>query len=195
MLLCASAGGYYGDSGQEPVDEDSGQGNGFLADVCKQWEAACAPACDAGLRVVNMRFSMVLARSGGALKRMLLPFQLGLGGRIGNGKQYWSWIALEDVVAAIEFLLTHDELAGPVNMTSPHPTTNREFTKALARALHRPAALPMPAIAARLAFGRMANEIILASARVQPTRLLKRDFQFRLPHLECALQYILRRPR
>lgn len=194
VLLCASAAGYYGDSGQAPVDEDNGQGDGFLADVCRQWEAACAPACDAGLRVVNMRFSMVLARSGGALKRMLLPFRLGLGGRIGDGKQYWSWIALEDVVAAIEFLLTHDELAGPVNMTSPHPATNREFTKALARAVHRPAVLPMPAVAARLAFGQMADGLLLASTRAQPARLLASGFEFHFPQLYEAFCHILRTP-
>ena len=193
VLLCASASGVYGDRGEQTLAEDSAPGDGFLAEVCQQWEAACQPAVAAGIRVVHLRFAMVLSPTGGALKPMLRPFRLGLGGRIGNGRQYWSWIALDDAVAAIEFALACDDMAGPVNVASPCPVTNRQFTAALGRALHRPTLFPLPASIARLAFGRMADDLLLASVRVTPARLLASSFVFQRPQLDDALKHLLKR--
>jgi len=183
-LLSASAVGYYGDRGEEVLTEES---KGFLASVCQDWEAACRPAADAGIRVVNLRFAMVLHPSGGALKRMLPAFRLCLGGRLDGGRQFLSWVARQDAAAAVAWALKRESLSGPVNVTSPHPVTNREFTAALGHALGRPAVLPVPAFVLRLVFGRMADETLLASQRVMPDRLSASGFSFRQPDLEPAL--------
>ncbi len=190
-LLCASATGWYGDRGDEIVTEQSGRGEGFLADVCGDREAAAASAAEAGIRVVSMRFGVVLSRAGGALAKMLPPFRLGLGGRIGNGRQYMPWVSLADTVAAVCHLLAADHISGPVNVVAPNPVTNRAFTKALGRTLHRPTILPLPAPAARLLFGRMAREILLSGARVHPERLLADGFCFQHSDLDAALHAIL----
>jgi hypothetical protein len=191
VLVSASAVGFYGDRGCKVLTENSPPGTGFLADVCREWEEATAPAAGAGIRVVNLRIGMVLARSGGALAAMLLPFRMGLGGPIGDGRQYVSWVSLDDVVGAILHTLTLATIAGPVNATAPHPVTNGEFTRTLAHVLHRPALLRAPAFAARLAFGEMADALLLASARVEPQRLLETGYTFRHPELERALRAIL----
>ena len=190
-LISASAIGYYGNRGDTPVDETSPPGAGFLAEVCQQWEAATAPARDAGIRVVNLRIGFVLARHGGGLPQMLTPFKLGLGGVIGSGKQYMSWIALDDLVRAIQFNLSAANLKGPVNATSPNPVTNREFTKTLGRVLGRPTIFPVPAFAARLAFGEMADDMLIGGARVEPRALQSAGFEFAYPTLELALRHIL----
>lgn len=194
VLVCASAIGYYGDRGPAELEESSAPGEGFLPEVCLQWERACEPARSAGIRTVNTRIGVVLSPEGGALKTMLTPFKLGAGGVMGSGRQYLSWIALDDVVAAIQFVLANNSVSGPVNLVSPHPVTNREFTKALGRVLHRPAVFPMPAFAARLAFGEMADELLLSSTRVSPKILLDKGFEFRFPELEKALRHLLTSP-
>jgi len=192
-LVCASAIGFYGDQGDSWLDENSPQGQGFLAQVCAEWEAACAPAREAGVRVVNMRFGIVLSTEGGALAKMLPLFRWGLGGRLGSGDQYMSWIGLDDVVGALQHALANTTLDGPVNTVAPNPVTNREFTGTLAKALGRPALLPAPKFGLRMALGReMANEMLLASARVKPARLLESDFGFKSPKLEQALQVSLK---
>lgn len=191
VLVCASAIGIYGDRGDEWLDEQSPPGQGFLADVCQQWEAAAQPAREAGIRVVNLRFGVILSPRGGALAKMLLPFRLGGGGVIGSGQQYWSWIALDDAVGAIHHAIVNDSLSGPVNVVAPQTVTNQEFTKTLGRVLHRPTIVPMPAFAARLALGEMANELLLASQRVRPSRLEETRYTFRHPQLEGALRAIL----
>jgi len=186
-LLVASATGIYGDRGEEVVDEDSPPGSGILAQLCKEWEASAEPARAAGLRVVSMRFSVVLSREGGALAKMLPLFRVGLGGTLGSGRQWMSWIGLSDLVAAVIFMLDTPTLNGPVNVSSPGPVTNAVFTRALARQLHRPALLPAPAFALRLAFGQMADEALLAGACVAPRKLLDAGFRFRRPTIEEAL--------
>jgi len=191
VLVSASAIGYYGDRGDEVLTEDSRPGSGFLADLCREWESATEPAREKGIRVVLMRFGVILSPDGGALAKMLTPFRLGGGGRLGSGKQYMSWIAIDDAAGLIAFSLTHDSLAGPVNAVSPNPVTNREFTKTLGRVLRRPTVLPMPAAAARLAFGEMADEALLCSERVQPTRALDAGYEFRFSHVEAALRHLL----
>jgi uncharacterized protein len=191
VLLSASAVGYYGDRGDEIADESSSPGSGFLADVCCEWEAATRSARDAGIRVVNLRFGVVLSTQGGALAQMLTPFRLGAGGAIGSGRQYLSWIEIDDLVSAIVFVLRTAALAGPVNAVAPQPVTNREFTKTLGRVLGRPTVLPMPAFAARLAFGEMADEMLLSSIRVDPRALLAAGFKFKFPDLESALRRLL----
>jgi hypothetical protein len=193
VLLSASAIGYYGDRGAEPLWEQSIAGEGFLADVCRAWEDATQPAVEKGIRVALLRLGIVLSPSGGALARMLLPFKLGIGGIIGNGKQYMSWITLDDVVGAIHHTLMNDTLRGSVNVVAPYPVTNREFTKTLGRVLGRPTIFPMPAFAARLAFGEMADALLLASARVEPKRLLATNYTFRHAELEEALRHIVGR--
>jgi len=193
VLVCASASGYYGDRGDEALDESSAAGTGFLAEVCQAWEAAAEPARERGIRVVHLRLGIVLTRPGGALARMLPAFRLGLGGRLGTGRQYWSWIAMEDLLRVIELVLTDAGLKGAVNAVSPEAATNARFTETLARALHRPAFLPVPVPAVKLLFGAMGREALLASARVQPARLLERDFTFRLPGLDAALNSALSR--
>jgi hypothetical protein len=188
-FLVASAIGIYGDRGDEVLDESSSLGAGFLADVCREWEAATEPASRAGIRVVHLRFGVVLAH-GGALAPMLPVFRLGLGGKLGSGRQWMSWITLDDAVSAVSFLLASD-LSGPVNLCAPAAVTNATFTKTLAAALHRPAFLTVPAVALRAALGRMADEALLASARVHPTRLMSAGFPFLHPQLEQALASIL----
>lgn len=185
-LVCASGIGYYGDRGDEELTERSGQGAGFAAEVAAVWEAAAEPARAAGIRVVQLRQGIVLARGGGALQRLLTPFRLGLGGRVGSGRQWWSWISLADVVRAYEHALAGD-LEGPVNATAPAPATNAELTKALGRALGRPTLLPLPAFAVKLAFGQMGEELLLGSQRALPERLLASGFAFTTPDLDDAL--------
>ena len=192
VLVCASAIGYYGDRGDEILREDSASGSGFLPDVCREWEAACQPAAAKSIRVVNLRIGIVLSQAGGALAKMLTPFKLGAGGVIGSGRQYMSWIALDDVASAIHHALTHDSLCGPVNAVAPNPVTNRDFTRTLGRVLSRPTLFPMPAFVARLALGEMADALLLASARVVPARLLESGFVFRYPDLVGALRHLLR---
>ncbi len=195
VLVCASAIGYYGDRGAEELREGSGPGTGFLAEVCRAWEAATEPAARRGIRVVNTRFGIVLSAAGGPLAAMLVPFRLGLGGRIGSGAQYMSWIALADAAAALAHVLDSERLAGPVNLVAPGPVTNREFTATLGRVLGRPTLFPVPAFAARLALGEMAEELLLVSERGVPERLLAAGFAFRYPGLEAALRSALDRPR
>jgi uncharacterized protein (TIGR01777 family) len=191
VLVSASAVGFYGDRGEEVLREESSSGSGFLAEVCRQWEAATAPAAQVGIRVVHLRFGMILSAKGGALQKLLLPFRFGLGGRLGSGRQFMSWVALDDIVGAIHHALTTEELQGPVNAVSPTAVRNAEFTRTLGRVLRRPAVFPLPAFAARLAFGQMADELLLASQRVEPARLLASSYQFRFPELEAALKHLL----
>jgi uncharacterized protein (TIGR01777 family) len=192
VLVSASATGYYGNRGDEEVDELAPSGNGFLAEVCREWEAAAQPAHDAGIRLVKLRIGPVLSPQGGALAKMLPPFKLGLGGVIGSGRQYFSWIALDDLVSAISFALESESLVGPVNAVAPGAVTNREFTKTLGRVLGRPTIFPMPAFAARLAFGEMADEMLLGGVRVAPHELTAAKFKFAHPNLEPALRHLLR---
>jgi uncharacterized protein len=191
-MVCASAIGFYGDRSDQRLDEDSPPGSGFLADTCREWEAAAKPAADRGIRVVHLRTGLVLASQGGALAKMLTPFRLGIAGIIGNGQQYMSWISLDDLVAVISFALSNETLRGPVNAVAPNSVTNHEFTKTLGRVLRRPTIFPMPAFAARLAFGEMADGLLLASARVEPKRLIDAGFRFRFPELEAALVHAVR---
>ena len=192
IIVSASAVGVYGDRGEELVDETSEPGNGFLADVCQQWEGATASAVDAGIRVANVRFGVVLSTAGGALKKMLLPFRMGLGGVIGGGKQYMSWVSIDDVVGMIQYVIGNDSMRGPVNLVSPHAVSNHEFTKTLGRVLHRPTIFPMPAFAARLAFGEMANELLLSSTRAVPKKLMNSGYKFRHPELGEAFEHLLK---
>ena len=191
-FVCASAVGFYGDRGDEPLTEDSPAGSGFLAHVCRAWEDATAPARDAGIRVVNLRIGIVLSPSGGALAKLLVPFRLGLGGSLGDGRHYMSWISLEDAVGAIHHALTQTEVEGPVNVTAPHPVTNAEFSKTLARVLSRPAIFPVPKAAARLVFGKdQTEEMLFVGANVLPAKLQASGFDFRHPELEGALRALL----
>jgi uncharacterized protein len=192
-LICASAIGYYGDRGDEVLDERFAAGEGFLADLCKDWEALTESVRPRGIRVVNVRFGVVLSPAGGALAKMLTPFKLGGGGVIGSGNQYLSWIAIDDVVGAIHHAITTESLNGPVNVVAPNPVTNRAFTKTLGRVLRRPTIVPMPAFLSRLAFGEMADELLLASTRVVPHRLEETGYKFRHPDLEAALRHVLGR--
>ena len=192
VLLCASAVGIYGDRGDEELTEQSPPGTGFLADTCRRWEAATRKAEEAGIRVVHLRFGVVLDRRGGALAKMLPPFRFGLGGRLGSGRQWMSWISLRDVVRAALFLMEHDDLAGCFNLTAPNPVTNRTFTNALGHALHRPAILPVPEFALRAAFGAMADEGLLASCRALPSRLQQAGFIFEHHDIETTLPALLR---
>jgi uncharacterized protein (TIGR01777 family) len=191
VLVSASAIGYYGDRGDQVVNEETSAGSLFLSEVVTAWEAATEPAARSGIRVVNLRMGFVLSQAGGGLATMLLPFKLGVGGRVGSGRQYLSWIAIEDVVGAISHAILSDSLHGPVNAVAPHPVTNREFTKTLGRVLWRPTVFPLPAFAARLVFGEMADNLLLASTRVEPARLLATGYQFRFPQLEAALRHVL----
>jgi uncharacterized protein len=195
VLLCASAIGYYGDRGETTLREESPPGTGFLAEVCQVWEAATTPAVQRGIRVVRLRFGMVLSPAGGALAKMLTPFRLGLGGVVGTGKQYMSWIALDDVLGAIHHALSTEALQGPVNVVAPQAVTNREFTTTLGKVLRRPTRLPLPAFAARLLFGEMADALLLASTRVAPVRLVAAGYTFRYPELEAALRHLLGLPQ
>jgi uncharacterized protein len=192
VFLCASAIGYYGNRGDEVLREDSPPGSDFLSMVCEQWEGATKASADGGIRTVNTRFGVILSRDGGALPKMLPAFRMGAGGRIGDGRQWWSWIHIADVVGALLHALDMESLNGPVNVVAPAPVTNAEFTKVLASVLHRPAVFPMPAFAARLAFGEMAEGLLLASQRVQPAKLLMSNYAFQYSQLEMALSDILR---
>jgi uncharacterized protein (TIGR01777 family) len=193
VMVCASAVGFYGDRGDEVMTEDSSPGSGFLAEVCRDWEAATEAASRSGIRLTNLRIGMVLSFPGGALEKMLPPFKMGLGGKIGSGEQYMSWIELSDLVAVISHALSDSSLTGPVNAVSPGAVTNLEFTKTLGRVLGRPTVFPMPAFAARLAFGEMADELILASTRAKPAKLLSSGFSFRFSDLEDALRVLLKK--
>lgn len=186
VLIAASATGFYGSRGDEILDEGSSSGGGFLADVCRAWEAATDPASQAGIRVANLRFGVVLDRDGGALAKMLPIFRLALGGKVGDGKQWMSWVALEDCVRMIRYAIDH-QVSGAINAVAPEPVRNRDFTSALGRALHRPTILPVPAAALRLAFGQMADETLLASVRVLPRRLADAGFAFRHTTIEEGL--------
>jgi uncharacterized protein len=194
VLVCASATGFYGDRGDEVLDEQSGPGTGFLPEVCRAWEAAADPARLRGIRVVHLRIGIVLARHGGALAKMLPLFRLGLGGRLGDGRQYWSWITLEDLLRVAEWTLGDDSVSGAVNAVSPGTATNADFTRALARAMRRPALLPVPAAAVKLVFGGMGREALLGSAKVRPARLLESGFAFRFPQLDSAFEHVLNQP-
>ncbi|HEY7679638.1 MAG TPA: TIGR01777 family oxidoreductase [Terriglobia bacterium] len=191
VLVNGSAIGYYGDRGDELLREESAPGSGFLADVCREWEASTEPASRRGIRVVHLRTGIVLSTKGGALAKMLLPFRLGAGGKIGSGKQYMSWIAIDDHTAAIQHLIENGAMQGPVNAVAPNPVTNLEFTKTLGRVLSRPTFAPLPAFVVRLAFGQMGEELLLASQRVEPARLRSSGFSFRFPDLETALRQVL----
>jgi len=193
LLITASAIGYYGDRGDEILREDSSPGNGFLPEVCREWEAAAEPATKAGIRVAQMRFGLVLSASGGALQKMLLPFRMGVGGNMGNGRQWWSWVDIDDLIGAIEHVIKTDTLRGPVNVVAPHPVRNAEFTETLASVLSRPAIFPMPAFAARLVFGQMADELLLASQRVEPAKLMASGFVFQKADLRKTLEDILKK--
>lgn len=190
-FLCASATGIYGDRGDEALDEHSDSGGGFLAGVCREWEKATEPAVAAGVRTVFLRFGPILAREGGMLSKLLTPFKMGMGGKVGSGKQYISWVAIDDVLAAIKLALKDESFRGPLNIVSPKPVTNEVFTKTLGHVLNRPTALAMPAFAVRLAFGEMADEMLLASQRVIPKRLNDAGFEFQYPELEGAFRRYL----
>jgi hypothetical protein len=187
VFVCMSAVGYYGNRGDEILTEPSPPGNDFMAQLCTAWEKAAEPLAGKGVRVVNLRAGLVLSAQGGALKKMLLPFKLGLGGRLGSGDQYWSWITLDDFLAAVEFILTHDRMVGPVNMVAPNPVTNSEFASTLAGAVHRPAIFPVPAFVLRTVFGEMADALFFASQRVRADNLITAGFRFRDPDLAAAL--------
>ena len=191
VFVCASATGIYGDRDDETLDEQSESGGGFLAGVCREWEKATEPAIKAGVRVVNLRFGPILSREGGMLAKLLTPFKMGMGGKVGSGKQYISWVAIEDAIQAIKLAIEDASIHGPLNIVSPNPVTNEEFTKTLGHVLNRPTALAMPAFAARLAFGEMADEMLLASQRVIPKKLLGAGFCFRFPELEPTLKQLL----
>ncbi len=191
VLVAASAIGFYGDRGDAVMREDALCGKGYLVEVCRAWEEATEPARAAGIRTVNMRIGVVLSTAGGALAKMLTPFKLGLGGVIGDGRQFMSWIALDDLTHAIHFLLTTESLSGPVNLVAPGAVSNREFTKTLGKVLGRPTLFPMPAFAARLAFGEMADELLLSSTRVEPARISEAGFSFEYPTLEAALRHAI----
>ena len=191
VLVSASAIGLYGDRGGEELTEESPAGSGFLSEVCREWEAATEAAEGKGIRVVHARLGIVLSRDGGALAKMLTPFRLGAGGNIGNGRQYMSWITLDDTAAAIGHLLAAEAASGPVNVVAPAPVTNGEFTRNLGRVLRRPTLFPMPGFAARLAFGEMADALLLASTRVKPARLMASGYAFRHGSLEEGLRHVL----
>lgn len=191
VLVSASAIGLYGDRGTEVLDEKSAPGKGFLADVCREWEAATQAAEQKGIRTVHCRFGMILSPRGGGLAKMLTPFKMGVGGVLGSGKQIVSWIALDDVIGALQHAIANSGIVGPLNVTAPRPVTNAEFTKTLGRVLGRPTIMPMPAFAARLAFGEMADELLLSSTHAAPQVLQATGYTFRFPELESALRHLL----
>jgi uncharacterized protein (TIGR01777 family) len=191
VFLSASAIGYYGNRGDELLNEESAPGKDFLAGVCTEWEAATRPAMEKGIRTVCTRFGIILDPNEGALAKMLPPFRMGVGGRIGDGKQWMSWIALDDVVNGLKFLIEDASVNGPVNFVAPRPVTNAEFTKTLGRVLGRPTIFPIPAFGVRLAFGEMADALLLSSQRVEPSILEKKGFKFTWPTLEPALKHLI----
>jgi uncharacterized protein len=188
VFLCASAIGYYGNRGDEILTEASASGTDFLSEVCRQWEAEAMQAQGHGNRTACLRFGVILSIRGGALKRMLPPFKLGVGGRLGDGRQWMSWVALDDVVGSIRFMIENESLSGPLNIVSPRPVQNAEFTRLLASILHRPAIFPAPAFALRLALGELADALLLSSQRVEPERLSAAGYPFRFNHVEPALR-------
>ena len=188
IFLCSSAIGYYGNRGDEALTEESAPGTGFLAEVCQEWEAATHPAAEAGIRTVAIRTGVVLSREGGALAKMLPPFKMGVGGKIGDGRQWMSWIDVQDLVGAIHHILKSDLLYGPVNMVAPRPVTNAEFTQTLASVLSRPAVFAVPAFAVKLLFGEMGETVLLGSQRVEPTQLVSSGYPFRFRDLRASLQ-------
>jgi hypothetical protein len=190
VFLCASAVGFYGDRADEVLTEDSPAGHGFLPEVCREWEVAADAAVDLGIRVVHLRFGVILARDGGALAKMIPMFRLGLGGNLGSGRQWMSWIALPTLVEIVEFCMNQHRVQGPVNVVA-NPVTNAEFTLALAHQLHRLAVLPAPRVALRIAFGEMADAALLSSTRAIPAKLLQAGFVFKLPTLQDAFQLLL----
>ncbi len=192
-FVSASAVGAYGSRGAEVITEQAGLGAGFLADVCRAWEASAVPVSEAGVRVVNARFGIVLSAAGGALATMLPAFKAGLGARLGDGSQYWAWIALDDLLAALEWAVSDDGLSGPVNMTAPEPVTNAAFTRTLAHVVRRPAVLAAPGFVLRHGLGGMGEEMFLASQRVEPARLIERGFRFAYPSAKAALRFELGR--
>ena len=191
VLVAASAVGYYGDRGGEVLTEASPPGEGFLAEVTQAWEGAADPARRRGIRVVHLRTGLVLAKAGGVLGKMLTPFRLALGGRLGSGTQYWSWIAIDDVVAIVRYTLETSGLSGPINVTAPTPVTNREFSASLARVLRRPAVVPVPRAVLRLVFGAAADGAVLVGCRALPSKLLALGYRFQFPDLEPALRHIV----
>lgn len=191
-FICASAIGYYGNRGDEILTEASAPGDDFLAEVCVEWEQATALAVAKGIRVVNARFGVILDLNGGALKKMLPPFRLGLGGKIGSGKQWMSWIALDDVISGLNYALNNDSVRGPINFVAPNPVTNAEFTKTLGKALSRPTLLPIPAFGVRLAFGEMGEALLLGGQRVAPKALLHAGYNFEYSTLESALRHLVK---
>jgi uncharacterized protein len=193
VFISASAIGFYGNRGDEILREDSPSGQGFAAEICRQWEAAAQPAAQAGIRTAQMRIGVVMSADGGALPEMLTPFRLGLGGKLGDGRQWWAWVSVRDVVGAILHVLNHESLSGPVNTVAPNPVTNADFTRILASVLHRPAIFPMPAFVVRLIFGEMGEELFLGSQRVEPAKLAASEYQFQHPDLKTALKDILGR--
>lgn len=194
VLACASGADYYGDRGDEVLTEDSGPGTSFLAQVCVDWEAAADPAREAGVRVAHLRTGLVLARQAVALKRLLLLFRVGLGGRFGSGRQYWPWIALDDVVGLYRATMGDEPLQGPVNAVAPEPVTNAEFTRALARVLRRPAVVPVPRFGPKLVLGELADTLLFHSKRALPERALAHGYDFAHPHIEQALHHVLAAP-
>ena len=192
VFVCSSAIGYYGNRGDEVLREESAAGEGFLAEVCREWETATKPAIDAGIRTAQIRTGVVLSPKGGALGKMLTPFKLGLGGRIGDGRQWMSWIDIQDMIGAIHHILKTDLLQGPVNMVAPKPVTNAEFTQTLASVLSRPAIFPVPAFAVKVAFGEMGESVLLAGQRVEPARLVASGYPFRYSELRASLENTLK---
>jgi len=190
-FISASAIGFYGNRGDELLTEKSAPGEGFLPEVCVAWEKATGQAEAKGIRTIHTRFGIILDEKGGALERMLTPFRMGVGGKVGNGNQWMSWIALDDVIGALKFLIGEPGSDGPVNFTAPNPVTNADFTEALGNVLSRPTLFSVPAFAARLAFGEMADELLLSSAKVEPERLKEGGYQFKHPELSSALKAIL----
>jgi uncharacterized protein len=191
VLLTASAMGYYGDRADELLRESSSPGSGFLAEVCREWETAAQPAGDAGIRCAQIRTGVVLSASGGALRKMLTPFRMGVGGNVGSGRQWMSWIHIQDWIGAVHHILKTDLLQGPVNLVATKPVTNAEFTKVLGSVLSRPTIFPLPAFAAKLAFGQMGEEVLLASQRVEPNKLVSSGYPFQYSDLRRALESIL----
>jgi uncharacterized protein len=192
VFVCGSAIGYYGDRGDEPLSEESAPGRGFLAQVCQEWEESTMPAVQADIRTAHLRTGIVLSPKGGALGAMLLPFKMGLGGRVGDGRQWMSWIDVQDMVGGIHHILKNDLLQGPVNMVAPKPVRNEEFVKTLAGILSRPAILPMPAFAVKAAFGEMGEELLLGSQKVEPNKLISSGYPFRHRDLNKSLQHLLK---
>ena len=189
VMIFASAIGYYGDTRANITDENGQPGESFLAEVCKKWEDAASPATEAGIRTVFSRFGMILSPKGGALQKMIPPFKAGLGGTIGNGKQYMSWVSIRDVVSAMNYILENDDISGPVNLVAPIPITNKEFTRTLGRAVQKHTLLPLPALLVRTIFGQMGKELLLTSSRVSPTKLNDCGFTFRDATLKAALAH------